>query len=100
MKVTGVIENMAHPFVAPDTGTEYRIFGEGGGQLLAVELDTELLGSLPIDQRVREGSDAGVPVVLGHPDAPVSTRYRDIAQKLVARKPKSTLIGKPLPMSF
>ena len=99
MTVTGVIENMA-TFVAPDTGTEYRIFGEGGGQLLAAELDTELLGSLPIDQRVREGSDAGVPVVLGHPEAPVSIRYREIAQKLVARKPKSTLIGKPLPMSF
>jgi ATP-binding protein involved in chromosome partitioning len=99
MKVTGVIENMA-TFVAPDTGTEYRIFGEGGGQLLAAELDTELLGSLPIDQRVREGSDAGLPVVLGHPDAPVSVRYREIAEKIVARKPTSSLIGKPLPMSF
>jgi ATP-binding protein involved in chromosome partitioning len=97
MKVRGVIENMA-TFVAPDTGKEYRIFGEGGGQLLAAELDTELLGSIPIDPRLREGSDAGVPLVIGAPDAPASKVLIEIARSLA--KQKSSLVGKSLPLQF
>ncbi|MBA3621967.1 MAG: Mrp/NBP35 family ATP-binding protein [Euzebyales bacterium] len=97
MKVAGVIENMA-TFVAPDTGKEYRIFGEGGGILLAEELDTKLLGSIPIDARLREGADAGVPLVLGHPDAPASQRLFEIAGQLTASK--RSLIGKALPLKF
>ena len=99
MKVAGVIENMA-TFVAPDTGKEYRIFGEGGGQLLAAELDTELLGSIPIDPRLREQSDVGEPLVLTDPDAPASRRLIDIATRIAARRPKKTLVGKPLPLRF
>jgi len=99
MKVAGVIENMA-TFVAPDTGREYRIFGEGGGQLLAAELDTKLLGSIPIDPRLREQSDAGVPLVLVDPDAPASRRIVEIARGIAAAKPKRTLVGKPLPLRF
>jgi ATP-binding protein involved in chromosome partitioning len=97
MKVAGVIENMAS-FIAPDTGKTYHIFGEGGGQLLAAELDTELLGSIPIDARLREGSDAGVPLVIGDPDAPASKVINDIAARL--SKSKKSLIGRPLPMQF
>ncbi|MDQ3537366.1 MAG: Mrp/NBP35 family ATP-binding protein [Actinomycetota bacterium] len=97
MKVAGVIENMA-TFVAPDTGKEYRIFGEGGGILLAEELNTKLLGSIPIDARLREGADAGVPLVLTHPDAPASQRLLDIAGQLTASK--RSLIGKSLPLKF
>jgi ATP-binding protein involved in chromosome partitioning len=97
MKVAGVIENMA-TFIAPDTGKEYRIFGEGGGQLLAAELDTQLLGSIPIDARLREGADAGVPLVVGDPDAPASKVIVDIAAQL--GKSKKSLIGRPLPMKF
>jgi len=99
MKVAGVIENMA-TFVAPDTGREYRIFGEGGGQLLAAELDTVLLGSIPIDPRLREQSDAGVPLVLAAPDAPASKRIVEMARHLAASKPKRSLVGKPLPLRF
>jgi ATP-binding protein involved in chromosome partitioning len=97
MKVAGVIENMA-TFVAPDTGKEYRIFGEGGGQLLAAELDTKLLGSIPIDPRLREGADAGMPLVAGDPDAPASRVIVDIARQLVAAR--SSLVGKALPLKF
>jgi ATP-binding protein involved in chromosome partitioning len=97
MKVAGVIENMA-TFIAPDTGKEYRIFGEGGGALLAAELDTELLGSIPIDPRLREGADAGVPLVAGDPDAPAAKVISDIAATL--SRSKRSLIGKPLPMQF
>ena len=97
MRVAGVIENMA-TFVAPDTGKEYRIFGEGGGILLAEELNTRLLGSIPIDPRLREGADAGVPLVVSHPDAPASIRIGEIAQGLSASK--RSLIGKSLPLKF
>jgi ATP-binding protein involved in chromosome partitioning len=99
MKVTGVIENMA-TFVAPDTGREYRIFGEGGGQLLADELNTEVLGSIPIDPRLREGADAGTPIVLSDPDAVASHRLVEIARKIAKAKGSRSLIGKPLPLKF
>ncbi|MEX2621171.1 MAG: P-loop NTPase [Egibacteraceae bacterium] len=95
MHIGGVIENMA-VFIAPDTGKEYRIFGEGGGKLLAAELDTDLLGSIPIDERLREGADAGVPLVVSHPDAPASRALIDIASGLAKRK--ASMIGKSLPL--
>jgi len=96
MRVTGVIENMA-TFVAPDTGVEYDIFGSGGGQELADELGTTLLGRVPIDPRLREGGDAGVPMVLGHPDAPASQVIRDIARGIVQRD--GAVLGRRLPLS-
>jgi ATP-binding protein involved in chromosome partitioning len=95
MKVAGVIENMA-TFVAPDTGKAYNLFGEGGGELLAKELETELLGSIPIDPRLREGADEGLPLVVGEPDAPASRVLSAIADKLTRRK--STIVGKSLPL--
>jgi len=97
MKVAGVIENMA-TFIAPDTGTEYRIFGEGGGDLLAAELGTDVLGSIPIDPRLREGSDAGLPIVLADPNAPASHRIVEIARKLEKGRSRGSLVGKPLPL--
>ncbi|CAN5257197.1 Mrp/NBP35 family ATP-binding protein [soil metagenome] len=97
MRVAGVVENMA-TFVAPDTGKEYRIFGEGGGQLLAAELDTEVWASIPIDERLREGGDNGTPLVLSHPDAPASQRLTEVATRLV--KSRTSLVGKSLPLKF
>jgi ATP-binding protein involved in chromosome partitioning len=95
MRVGGVIENMA-TFIAPDTGKEYRIFGEGGGQLLAAELKTSLLGSIPIDPRLRAGADAGIPLVVTEPDAPASRVITAIAATLARSKP--SLVGKSLPL--
>jgi len=95
MRVAGVIENMA-VFIAPDTGTAYHIFGEGGGELLAKELDTELLGSIPIDLRLREGSDDGVPLVISDPEAPASKVLEEIARGLTTRK--TSMVGRSLPL--
>src|SRR5204862_7607971 len=58
MRLLGVVENM--------TG---EIFGSGGGESLAEELDVPLLGSVPLDPLLREQGDAGVPIVSAHPDA-------------------------------
>jgi hypothetical protein len=89
MRVMGVVENMA-TFVAPDTGKEYRIFGEGGGQLLAAELDTEVWAQIPIDPRLRAGSDAGVPLVVSDPDAPASQRIIEVATRMAKQKSSLT----------
>ena len=60
--VLGIVENMSY-FIAPDTGKRYDIFGAGGGEILAKELNTPFLGGIPIDPRIREGGDKGVPIV-------------------------------------
>jgi ATP-binding protein involved in chromosome partitioning len=96
MKVAGVIENMAS-FTCPDCGTNHELFGKGGGDELAEALDTELLGRIPIDPRVMEGSDAGTPLIVSHPDAPASVAMRKVAEQLAARQ--RSVLGRPLPLS-
>jgi ATP-binding protein involved in chromosome partitioning len=93
MKVAGVVENMAW-FTCPGCDERHHIFGEGGGEALAFELGTKLLGQVPIDIRLREGSDKGVPLVVGDPFAPASKELLRIAEQLPPR-PRS-LVGKRL----
>ena len=96
MKVVGVIENMAQ-FTCPDCGSTHDVFGSGGGQDLADALETDLLGRIPIDTRLREGSDAGTPLVVSHPDVPASQAIRRVAEQLA--KKKDSVIGRKLPLS-
>jgi len=56
-------------FIAPDTGKKYDIFGLGGGEKLAKELDVPFLGGIPIDPRIRIGGDNGKPIVYDLPDS-------------------------------
>jgi len=93
MKVTGVIENMSY-FVCPSCDERHHIFGSGGGETLARELGTTLLGQIPIDVRLREGADAGKPLVVSDPDAPASRALLEIAAALPPL-PRS-LVGKRL----
>ena len=85
LEVAGVIENMSG-FVAP-TGERYQLFGEGGGQLLADELDVPLLGKIPLTMPLREQSDAGLPIVLSDPDDPAAQAIRQAARGLIALSP-------------
>ena len=62
LEMLGVVENMSG-FTTPD-GERFTIFGEGGGQLLADELDVPLLGKVPLSEELREHADAGTPA--GH----------------------------------
>lgn len=82
--VLGIVENMSY-FVAPDTGTRYNIFGEGGGQRLADAYDVPFLGAIPMGLDVREGGDAGVPVIVSHPDSPQAAAFQHVAEE-VARQ--------------
>jgi ATP-binding protein involved in chromosome partitioning len=61
--IGGIVENLSG-FVAPDTGTRYALFGEGGGRLLANQYDLPFLGEIPIDMAVRQSSDAGTPIAV------------------------------------
>jgi ATP-binding protein involved in chromosome partitioning len=85
LEVSGVIENMAG-FVTPD-GERYPIFGEGGGQSLADELDVPLLGRVPLTMPLREQADSGVPLVIEDPDDPAAQAIHQIARGLIAMSP-------------
>jgi ATP-binding protein involved in chromosome partitioning len=85
LEIAGVIENMSG-FVAP-TGERYQLFGEGGGQLLAGELDVPLLANVPLTMPLREQSDAGTPVVLSDPDDPAAQALAHAARGLIALSP-------------
>jgi ATP-binding protein involved in chromosome partitioning len=85
LDIAGVVENMAG-FVTPD-GERYPIFGEGGGQELADELDVPLLGKVPLTMPLRAQADAGLPLVLTDPDDPAAQAVRQAARGLVAMFP-------------
>jgi ATP-binding protein involved in chromosome partitioning len=82
--VLGIIENMSY-FIAPDTGNKYDIFGNGGGEKLAEELEAPFLGGIPIDPRIRIGGDKGVPIVYDIPDSVHSEIIYSIARNLAAQ---------------
>ncbi len=86
LELLGVIENMSG-FTTPD-GQRFTIFGEGGGQLLADELDVPLLGKVPLAEELREHSDTGVPLVLDQPDHPASQAIRAAAHGIIAATPQ------------
>ena len=82
--VLGVIENMSLHRCSQCGHTEH-LFGEGGGERIASEYDTELLGALPLDLSIRELTDRGKPPVISEPDGTVAQAYRDIARRVGAR---------------
>jgi ATP-binding protein involved in chromosome partitioning len=85
LEIAGVIENMSG-FVTP-SGERFQIFGEGGGQLLAEELEVPLLAKVPITMGLREQADAGLPVVVANPDDPAAQALRQAARGLIALSP-------------
>jgi ATP-binding protein involved in chromosome partitioning len=85
LEIAGVIENMSG-FVTP-SGERYQVFSEGGGQLLAEELDVPLLAKVPLTMALRECSDSGLPVVLADPDDPAAQALQHAARGLIALTP-------------
>ena len=85
LEVAGVVENMS-VFTTP-TGERFPIFGEGGGQELADELDVPLLGKVPLTMPLREQADAGSPLVATDPDDPAAQAIRQAARGLQALMP-------------
>jgi ATP-binding protein involved in chromosome partitioning len=85
LEIAGVIENMSG-FVTPG-GERFQIFGEGGGQLLAEQLDVPLLAKIPLTMPLREQSDSGLPLVMANPDDPAAQALRHGARGLIALSP-------------
>jgi ATP-binding protein involved in chromosome partitioning len=89
LEIAGVVENMSG-FTTP-AGERFPIFGEGGGDLLADELDVPLLGRVPLTMPLREQADAGAPLVEVHPDDPAAQAIRQAARGLIALAPPPAL---------
>ena len=89
-RIAGVIENMAG-FACPHCGELADVFGTGGGQAVAEALTrvtgatVPVLGQVPIDPRLRQGGDEGVPLVLSDPDAPAAQQIAAVAATLASR---------------
>lgn len=81
--VVGIVENMSM-HICSECGHHEAIFGENGGDSLAKEFDTELLGRLPLQKEIRVQMDEGQPPVAVDPDSSVSMVYREIATKIAA----------------
>ena len=83
--IAGVVENMS--FFATPSGERFAIFGEGGGDELADELDVPLLAKVPLTLPLREHADGGVPLVIEDPDDPAAQAIYHGAQGLIALSP-------------
>ena len=82
--VLGIVENMSI-HICSNCGHEEHIFGEGGGGKMSEQYGVQLLGSLPLDIRIREETDGGKPTVVAEPDSRISQIYREIARKTAAK---------------
>lgn len=95
--VLGIVENMA-VHTCSNCGHVEHVFGAGGGERMAAQYGVPLLGSLPLDIRIREQADAGTPTVAADPDSALSLAYRDIARRAAARlslQARNKAIGLP-----
>ncbi len=86
--VLGVVENMS-THICSQCGHEEHIFSAGGGERMAKQYSVDLLGSLPLDIRIREDTDEGQPTVVKDPQGDIAGKYRDIALKIAASLSRS-----------
>ncbi|MBC8025054.1 MAG: iron-sulfur cluster carrier protein ApbC [Steroidobacteraceae bacterium] len=96
--VLGIVENMS-VYVCTNCGHAEHLFGAGGGARMAEQYGVQLLGELPLDSRVREEADGGVPTVVAAPDSPHAKPYFEMARRTGAAlarraKDRSTLFPK------
>ena len=84
IRVLGIVENMA-VHICSECGHQEHVFGQGGGERMARDYDTEVLAALPLSLRIREQADNGKPVVAACPDSDEAALYRKAARRLAAR---------------
>ena len=82
--ILGVVENMSL-HICSKCGHEENIFGSGGGDRMSKDYGIDLLGSLPLDIKIREQADSGMPTVVAEPDGRVAEIYREIARKVAVK---------------
>lgn len=84
IKILGIVENMS-THICSKCGHEEHIFGSGGGEKMCADYDTEFLGGLPLDIRIREQTDSGKPTVVADPDGQVAKVYKQIARRIAVK---------------
>ncbi|MEB3248262.1 MAG: Mrp/NBP35 family ATP-binding protein [Merismopediaceae bacterium] len=93
VKVLGIVENMSY-FIPPDLpDRRYDLFGSGGGQKTAQELQIPLLGCVPLEISLREGGDSGIPIVMADPNSESAKALTAIAQQIAAKVSVAALAG-------
>src|SRR5262245_10528896 len=80
----GIVENMSY-YGCPNCHHESDIFGHGGGEKLAVQLQVPFLGRLPVYQPIREGSDNGVPIIVSEPGSAAGRAFLAVAERTAAQ---------------
>src|SRR5437868_39907 len=95
--VLGIVENMSY-FVCENCSTRHAIFGTGGGNELATRFNVPLLGQVPLSVSVREGGDAGVPIVVGEPDGLQAAVFNEIADNVATQISLQAIKGTGLPI--
>ena len=84
--IIGIVENMS--WFTGDDGKRYEIFGSGGGQELAEQLDVPLLGKIPLVPALREGADTGRPITVVQPEGEAAAAFAALADEVMARGPR------------
>ena len=78
--ILGIVENMS-THICSNCGHEEHIFGAGGGASMCKDYNVDLLGSLPLDIKIRQQADNGKPTVVAEPDSTIATIYKSIARQ-------------------
>ena len=84
VRVLGIVENMG-THICSNCGYEEHVFGSGGGERIARQYDVPLLGTLPLDVRIREEADGGRPTVVADPEGAIARAYREAALAMAGR---------------
>jgi ATP-binding protein involved in chromosome partitioning len=94
----GIIENMSY-FACPNCRHEADIFGHGGGEQMATDLGIPFVGRIPIYQPIREGADAGVPLMIGEPDSPAARSFMSAAERTAAQVSIASYTRQTIPLT-
>ncbi len=82
--ILGIVENMSY-FICPDNNKKYEIFGKSKTEEIAKQYGTEVLSKIPIEPKVAEFGDLGIPIVLAKPDSDSAKAFEEAAQNLIKR---------------
>lgn len=82
MPIIGIVENMSG-FICPHCNERTEIFGSGGGERMAKEMDVQFLGSIPIEPNVVKSGDSGLPVICGEPESETAKSLQTIIDRII-----------------
>lgn len=88
--ILGIVENMS-THICSQCGHEEHIFGAGGGELMCKDYHVDLLGSLPLDIKIRQQTDSGKPTVVAEPESDIANIYKKIARQATIKIANASL---------